>query len=152
MTIPEGSYTYDDWTATASTDPSRMFSGNVTWVKGDFWNGKKHSIAFGARVRPNARLNAEVSFARDDVDLATGAFIATVSRLRVNYAFSTRAFVDAFVQYNSEDRRVSTNVRFNLIHRPLSDIFVVYTEDRPTYGRAETSHVLVLKYSHLLAF
>ncbi len=152
VTIPEGSYTYDDWTAIVSTDPSRMFSGNVTWVKGEFWNGKKHSIAFGARVRPNARLNAEVSFARDDVNLATGAFIATVSRLRVGYAFSTRAFVDAFVQYNSEDRRVSTNVRFNLIHRPLSDIFVVYTEDRPTYGRAETNRVLVLKYSHLLAF
>mgnify|MGYP006195863981 CR=1 FL=1 len=48
---------------------------------------------------------------------------------------------------------VNTNIRFNLIHRPLSDLFLVYNEqqftDRPEVapGRA-----VILKYTHMLSF
>jgi len=34
------------------------------------------------------------------------------------------------VQYNSLDRALATNVRFNYIHRPGSDLFIVFTEGR----------------------
>jgi hypothetical protein len=150
--IPEGGYNYGDYTVLFSSDPSRRFSGSATYVWGDFWNGEKKSYSVSARVRPNARLNTEVTLSQDDVDLPGGAFRATVSRLRFGYAMSTRAFLDAFLQYNSEDRHVTSNIRFNVIHRPLSDIFVVYTEDRPTFAGTDTNRVLSLKYTHLLAF
>jgi hypothetical protein len=104
------------------------------------------------RFRPSSRLNTELTLSYDDVDLANGAFTAVVSRLRVGYALSTRAFADAFVQYNSVDHRIATNVRFNFIHRPLSDIFVVFTEDRPTLSNTDSNRVLSIKYTHLLPF
>jgi hypothetical protein len=149
VVVPRGGYHYDDWTAVWTTDPSRMLSGTLT---GNFWDGTKSTRAGGARFRANARVGAELTFARDVVELQGGSFTATVSRLRVGYAVSTRAFLDAFVQYNSQDRRVSSNVRFNLIHRPLSDIFVVYTEERPTLSSLDTNKTLSVKYTHLLAF
>lgn len=38
--------------------------------------------------------------------------------------------MNALVQYNADTRRWDTNVRFNWIHHPLSDLFVVYTDGR----------------------
>lgn len=149
--IPKGAYDYGEWTLVWTSDPSRMFSGSVTLSRGDFWNGDKDTIQVGARYRPSARFNTELTFAQDDVTLPGGAFLARVARLRLGYAFTTHAFLDAFLQYNSEDRTVASNIRFNLIHRPLSDIFVVFTENRPTYAAA-SNRVLSVKYTHLLPF
>ena len=58
-------------------------------------------------------------------------------------------FLNAFVQYNGQSDSWLTNIRFNLIHRPLSDIYVVWNETRlPT----DTRRALMLKYTHLIAF
>ena len=56
------------------------------------------------------------------------------------------------LQYNSDAKQWSSNIRFNFIHRPLSDIYVVYTEERPTLSSAHTNKLLTLKYTHLIAF
>ena len=48
------------------------------------------------------------------------------------YAFSSRTSLNAFLQYNSTTDEFSVNTRFNIIYRPLSDLFVVYNERRDT--------------------
>ena len=58
-------------------------------------------------------------------------------------------FLSALIQYNSELRQVSSNLRFNLIHRPLSDIFTVYNEQRDTFQAGEADKSLTLKYTHM---
>ena len=58
-------------------------------------------------------------------------------------------FLNAFVQYNGETDSWLSNTRFNLIHRPLSDIYVVWNEARtPT----ETRRAVMTKYTQLIAF
>jgi hypothetical protein len=39
-------------------------------------------------------------------------------------------FVNGLFQYNADTQQVTSNVRLNLIHRPLSDLFVVYNDNR----------------------
>ena len=60
------------------------------------------------------------------------------------------------MQYNETTDEVQTNLRFNLIHAPLSDVFLVYSELRdrsPEPGRtALTDRALTLKVTKLLAF
>jgi hypothetical protein len=58
-------------------------------------------------------------------------------------------FLNSFVQYNGEADTWLSNVRYNLIHRPLSDIYIVWNETR---GPQLTRRALLLKYTHLLAF
>jgi hypothetical protein len=43
-------------------------------------------------------------------------------------------------------------VRFNLIHHPLSDFFIVYNEQQYTDGRVAAGRGLVVKYTHLFSF
>ena len=81
-----------------------------------------------------------------------GAFLSHLLGFRLRYAFNTRTFLDTFIQYNSERHKITSNVRFNLIHHSLSDLFVVYTEENPTIAQESTDRVISIKYTHLLGF
>ena len=61
-------------------------------------------------------------------------------------------FLNAFVQYNSQSREVVSNVRFDFIHHPLSDLFVVYNETRPTGGGGPVRRAVIVKVTQLLSF
>ena len=106
--------------------------------------------SIGARLRLSARGAISGTLDRNHAVLPEGRFDTTLAKLRVDWSFSTRAALNALVQYNSARRAWLTNVRFSLMHRPLSDVFVVYTDTRPDGAPAARS--VALKYTHLLSF
>ncbi len=71
---------------------------------------------------------------------------------RLNYNLNTKMFVNALLQYNSDSRQWSSNLRFNFIHRPLSDFFVVYNERRDDRTGDLVDRAVVLKMTYLMAF
>ncbi len=152
IVIPQADYHYTESVLEYTSDRSRILSGDVHWFRGDFWNGRKTSLRFGVQFRPSSQMSTQFSFSRDQVDLPAGQFDANLLGLRFNYAFNTHTFLDAFFQYNSEKDRVTSNARFNLIHHSLSDLFIVYTEQRLTGGQNGVDRLLSLKYTHLLSF
>jgi hypothetical protein len=84
--------------------------------------------------------------------LPEGEFNTNLLTSRVNYSFSTRLFLNALIQYNSDARQWSTNVRFNFIHRPLSDFFLVYNDQRDGRTGDMLNRALIAKMTYLLAF
>ena len=88
----------------------------------------------------------------NDIDLPDASYISTLIATRVNYAVNTRMFINALVQYNNDTRQWSTNLRFNLIHRPLSDIFLVYNERRLDTTGDLVDRSVIAKLTWLLAF
>ena len=56
------------------------------------------------------------------------------------------------MQYRNDVKQFSANVRFNLIHHPLSDFFIVYNEQQFTDGRVAAGRGVVVKYTHLFSF
>ena len=84
--------------------------------------------------------------------LSQGGVTTRLVNSRLDYSFNTQMFLSAFIQYNSERRQVSSNLRFNLIHRPLSDIFIVYNEERDAFQDGEADKSLTLKYTYMLDF
>ena len=63
-----------------------------------------------------------------------------------------QASVPITIQYNRDIKKVSSNLRFNFIHRPLSDLFIVYNEQRAVSDQREMDPILSLKYANLLEF
>jgi hypothetical protein len=96
----------------------------------DIYGGRIASVGGTVRAAPGSHLTLALGFARNRVDLPGGAFTADLSSLRATYAFSTRLFASAFVQHNRLDRRLLANFRLDFIHRPGSDLFVVFNEER----------------------
>lgn len=74
--------------------------------------------------------------------------------MRANYSFTTNMFFDSFVQYNRDRDMVNANIRFNIIHHPLSDLFVVYNEQRFTTPEnpIPTGRGVIVKFTQMLSF
>jgi hypothetical protein len=49
-------------------------------------------------------------------------------------------------------RQFSANVRFNLIHRPLSDFFIVYNESQFADSAQTAGRSVIVKYTQMFAF
>jgi hypothetical protein len=82
-----------------------------------------------------------------------GDFVRTIWTTRANYSFNTNMFIDALAQYDPDQDRFNANVRFNLIHRPLSDLFIVYNEQRITGPDAPVpGRGVIVKITRMVAF
>ena len=89
----------------------------------------------------------------NDIELPQGAFTTHLVTGRVNYFFNTKVFVNALLQYNTDTSQWSSNVRLNIIHRPLSDIFLVYNERHDSRsGDTDRSRAVIAKMTYLIAF
>ena len=150
-TIEPGRYDFADYFALWFTDPSRTFSATSRVSTGDFYSGSKRSVALSGALRLGPRLTAEAGWSVNDVELAEGAFTTHLLTTRFRYSFSTTMFLNALVQYNNVTREWSSNIRFNIIHHPLSDLFVVYNDLRDD-GGVVVDRALIAKYTYLFDF
>jgi hypothetical protein len=147
--IPVGEHDFGEWIMVYQSDRSKPLSGLVHINLGTFWTGTRRHLRLQSRWRLNAHLAASVNWDREWITLETGAFRDNIAQFRVDSSLTTRMFLNAFVQYNGARDQWQSNVRFNFIHRPLSDIYVVWNE---TWGGGPAAHGVILKYTHSLGF
>ena len=146
--VPEGMYNYGEVVATFQSNQSAALSGDIEFTKGSFWSGERRTVGGGLRVRFSEHLAVSGSLERNDVDLPEGAFETHLETMRLDWSFSPRMFLNAFVQYNSDTDTWLSNVRFNFIHHPLSDLFIVWNE---THGPDTKLRSLIVKYTHMFS-
>ncbi len=118
---------------------------------GEFWDGDRRSFTGAISVKPDYHLNVSLNYTRNNLELQNGTSRTHLFGTRVIYGFSPRSFFNAFVQYNSATREVSTNIRFNIMYRPLSDLYLVYNDRRDT-GNQPLERAFILKVTRLLTF
>lgn len=150
--ITPGRYEFNENFVMWRTNASAPLAFNGRYSVGDFYNGYRRAYEFGTTVRANQHFNVSGNVSFNDIDLPQGAFTTTLVTGRVNYFFNTKVFLNALLQYNTDARQWSSNVRFNVIHRPLSDIFLVYNERRDSRTGDMIDRALVAKVTYLIAF
>ena len=150
--VSAGLYNFTEYFAFYYTDPSRTLSGNFRAGYGDFFSGTKRDWTVGGTVRLGASLNAQVIFSTNDVDLVEGSFITHLVTSQFNYSFSNSMFLNGLIQYNTVLEEWSSNLRFNWIHRPLSNFFLVYNERRDAITGARLDRALIAKFTFLFDF
>jgi len=151
-----GQYGWNEYALELETNHSKKVSASALLTTGGFWSGTQKSMKVGIIYRPSYHLTFDTALQRNDIDLPfpMHAFVTNLVTSRIGYAFSTRTFLDTLLQYNTDLKQMSANVRFDLIHRPLSDLFVVYNEQQLTdqLTPVNTGRGLIVKYTHMLAF
>jgi hypothetical protein len=133
-------------------DESRPVAFAGRWGVGEFYDGYKQNYQGGAAVRLNGQLNAGVTLALNQINLPAGRYTTNLVTARINYGFSTKAFLNALLQYNTDAREWSSNVRFNIIHRPLSDFFLVLNERRDSGTGSLLDRAVIAKMTYMVAF
>lgn len=106
---------------------------------GDFMSGTSTTLELKNVWRAMPHLMLEGFYQINAVRLPEGDFNAHIWRSRVSVPIQPRMTADAYVQWNSVDDTVSTQLRFQLIYARDSNLFVVFTDGRrgldDTFGR-----------------
>jgi hypothetical protein len=152
VVIPRGDFTYGFWTGSYSSDGSRRISGSAGFEVGDFYAGTKKTVRGGLTVHPNEHLVAALQYSRNTVQQPANSFDSDLASLQADWGFSPTMFFSAFIQYNSFVNQFSTNLRFNWIYRPLSNLFVSYNEVRDSVSQTIIDRVFSIKFTRLFQF
>lgn len=154
VVIPSGTYRMDEWILMYNSSPGRRLYHRLTFSPNEFYGGTRRQTTAAVGARATSRLSAEVQYNRNDVEMPWGAFLINLTSLRVDYTFSPKMTIRSLTQYNSATNEISNNIRFNLIHRPGSDLYIVYNELRqtglPTDVFAQKDRQLLVKLNYLL--
>ncbi len=150
--VQPGRYEFDEYFVLFRSDSARPFSFESRYSDGKLYDGYRRGYTFSPTFKVNHHFNASVGIQINDIDLPVAAYVSKLVNTRVNYNFNTRLFLNALVQYNTDSRQWSSNVRFNFIHRPLSDLFLVYNERRLDGSGDLIDRALIAKMTYMVAF
>ncbi len=131
VVVPAGTHRYNNFEVDYNTNPARRiyerlrFSPETFYT---FYGGKRREVNLLVGMRATSRLSTELQFKHNHVRMPYGEFLVNLGILRVDYALSPRNTIRTLTQYNSATREVSTSIRWNLIYRPGSDLYVVYND------------------------
>lgn len=130
--IPPGSYGWTNWRLMLSTDDSRTVSLFGSYTGGGLWSGTQKTFNGTLTIKPTYQFRASLGLQRTAARLDTpdADFTTSFWTMRANYSFDRNMFVDALVQYDAAQDLFNSNVRFKLIHHALSDLFIVWNEQR----------------------
>jgi hypothetical protein len=153
VVIPTGGYGFTNARAQYQFGEQRRVSGSVSLQMGDFYDGTLTSVGVsGARAVVTNHLSVEPGITVNRIDLPVGEVNQTLLRSRADYAFTPRMFASALLQFNSNDRVFSSNLRFRWEYRPGSELFVVWTDERDTRadGPGLRNRALAVKITGLI--
>lgn len=129
--LPAAWYGYQGAQLTYSSDFRKPFSFTVGGGYGGFYNGTNRSataaIVYRNQPHVNIGLRGTYNNLKFPGDYGSTNLLLIAPQVEVN--FSTSIFWTTFIQYNSQRNNININSRFQWRFRPMSDIFLVYTDN-----------------------
>lgn len=151
--LPAGSdYTYTDFSARYQSDRRPKFSYEAGTRVGQFFNGARYSVNGGLtyRYQPYGSIQMNVNYSYIDLPdpfASAGLFLIGP---RIDLTFSKSLFLTTFIQYNSQVENLNINARLQWRFAPVSDFFLVYTDNYDTFDFSEKNRALVAKVTYWL--
>lgn len=163
--IPAGDYTFTSIGIRGVTDESKRLFGSVNGSSGTFYNGNRIDFggSIGFRQSKHLHLEGRLSHSIIDLPVANGEFEATTVSTSILGALNRKLFAKALIQYDNFSRDIQANIRINWIHKPGSDLFLVFNTSYHLTGDNEmlfdprkdvlmNSQAAVVKLTYLIMF
>lgn len=145
-------YTWYSGELSYRSDSRKAASYELLANYGSFYNGKRLSFAFngGVRFRPFGSLFASIIY--NDVQLPQPYNSSSFWLIgpRADITFTNSLFLTTFVQYNEQADNVNINARFQWRFAPVSDLFIVYTDNYFPTDFNVKNRAIVAKLSYWL--
>ena len=153
--LPIGVYEFNEGVVQFNAGAQRAVSGRLTLTAGEFYSGHRQQFEYNGRVKVSSQLAFEPRLLASHISLAEGTFTAKLLGARTTYTLTPRMFVSGLVQYNSSLNTLESNIRWRWEYQPGSDLYVVYTDGRDTFGSrtaALMNRGVAIKATRLLRF
>ncbi len=129
--LPKARYSYANFSAGYYSDTRKILSYNIAGGGGSFYNGSLQTYTGGVTWRKQPHINVTLQAEYDKLNFpgtyGTSELMLLSSNIEIN--FSTKIFWTTFLQYNTQQNNYNINSRFQYRYKPMSDIFLVYTDN-----------------------
>jgi hypothetical protein len=129
--LPVGNYVFNQIQLKYVSDLRKTFGIESILNIGQFYNGEVKGITMGISYRNQPHFNLLLSAQFNNIVFPNpyGSTNLVLIQPRVEWNFSTKLFWSTFVQYNTQKNNFNINSRLQYRFRPMSDFFLVYTDN-----------------------
>ncbi len=137
------------------SDRRKLLSVEASYSDGGFFNGKRRNVrtTVNYRFQPYGIISLAVDY--NDLYDFPQPFDDTSFWLvgpRLDLTFTKKLFLTTFVQYNEQADNVNLNTRLQWRFKPVSDLFVVYSDNYFPDNFDVKSRAIILKLTYWLNF
>ncbi len=145
-------YTFTHFSVEYSTDRNRPFSFRLAPNGGQFFNGHRFGMrgAFTVKYQPYGSVSLNFNYNRIKLADPFAPVNLYLIGPRLDLTFSRSLFLTTFIQYNSQADNINLNTRLQWRFAPVSDFFLVYTDNYLPNDLSVKNRALVAKLTYWL--
>lgn len=151
--LPATHYAYLNHSLTYSSDFRKPLNASIAIGGGQFYNG--HSLQLESRINyriiPHINIAAALNYYNLRFPKPYGEARLFLISPRVDINFTTNIFWTTFLQFNTQGNNFNVNSRFQWRFKPMSDVFLVYTDNYFTSPLLKNKNrAVILKFQYWL--
>ena len=136
--IPAGEYSFDYCRLSGRSGAQRKVSGSMTYLWGDFYDGRRVSVSPGIVWRPSSHFALDLQYQLTDIELPYGAFTSRLSRLRTDIVFSSVLSWVNLLQWDNDTDEIGVNSRLHWIPQAGREVYLVLNYNFQDYDEDGT--------------
>ncbi len=151
--LPAGSdYAYYGFSARFNSDRRKRIFVEMEPTLGEFFNGFRAGVRGNVNLRfqPYGSIALQFNYNHIRLDEPFQPVNLYLIGPRIDLTFSKTLFLTTFIQYNSQIDNLNVNARLQWRYKPVSDFFLVYTDNYLPDSLAPRSRALVAKLTYWL--
>lgn len=156
VVIPQGHYSFDEYSLTASSGSHRRLAVDVNYRTGDFFGGKRANIGTTVAWRPTKHFTFRFAYDWNDITLPQGAFVTRLSQVTTEVAFNSDWSWINLVQYDNVTEEIGVNSRLHWVLQDGREAYLVLNHNLQDYDRDnsfdDTLSDLSLKVNYTFRF
>ncbi len=148
--LPSGIYQNNLTEIAIQSDKRRLFSLQGGMAFGTFYDGTRVQYTFGIKYRAQPWGNFSVNFEQNKLEFPEpyGSDNLFLINPRIEINFSRKLFWTTFLQYNTQEDNFNINSRIQWRFKPMSDLYIVYTDNYAVEFWGPKHRALVIKLNY----
>lgn len=148
--LPRDRYRYSQFLVGYESDERKLFQYEISAGSGTFYNGTIRSFDLNLiyRRQPWGNFGVQFEYNRLRFPDPYGSTTLYAISPRIEISFNRNLFWTTYIQYNTQADNLNINSRIQWRFAPMSDIFLVYTDNYRIEDFGVKNRAIVLKASY----
>lgn len=148
--LPVSQYFYHQLHASFLSNPRKVFNYSIGTTYGSYFNGRLwgNQLTINFRTQPWGSYGITTDFNKISLPQPYANTTLLLIGARFELTFTRSLFFTTFLQYNTQTHNFNINTRFQWRFAPMSDLFIVWTDNYETEHILVKNRALVIKWSY----
>lgn len=145
-------YTFTSFQLNYRSDQRPKLNYNIQPSVGQFFNGYQYGVggSLSYRYQPFGQVTLNFNYSYIDLPDPYAQTSLFLIGPRIDFTFTKKIFLTTFIQYNDQLENVNVNARFQWRFAPVSDFFLVYTDNYMSNDFSVRNRAIVAKFTYWL--